>query len=251
MKVLKTIKYKQKKRLSCLRFGIPMTEEEFNEMFRLRYRVYVVEKKYGDKKIFQEKKERDVYDLEEKCKYFIATLDGRMVGTVRLVFSDPLPIRKDYFDFEEPSEIKEIPKDKIAEVSRMISRPHKFIFPRHFITLGLFDILLQFSEENDVRGGYAVIEESLKKKLEKLKIPFHSVKNFKPKKSSLTEEFSGYFDGAVKNLCIIYFLRDKLSNRVSSIMNNKLIFKKEGQKTFVFKKRAYLIINFFLKAFSK
>jgi hypothetical protein len=183
---------------------------------------------------FAEKKEYDQYDQENKCKYFIAVLDGKMVGTARLVVDKHLPVEKDYFEFSEPLEMKKIPRNKRVEVSRLISRPHKFVFPRHFIILGLFDVIIQFSFEHDIRAGYAVIERPFQQKLEKLKFPFRSINNFQIKHSPLTKKFPGYFTNK-NNLSLIYFFRDEVHQYIKKIINNRIFFQKLDQKTLIFK----------------
>jgi len=200
MKILRIIKTKFNKEDHSLEFGIALSEKELEEMFRLRYKVYVSELGYGNEKFFSEEKEYDEYDSGGKCVYFLAALDKEIIGTARLVLDDPLPVEKDYFLFQEPLVIKGIPKNKIAEVSRVISRPSKFLFPRHFVILGLFDSMLQYCLENDIEVGYAAIEEPFKLKLEKLKIPFYLIENFSVKKSALTERFPGYFDQQINKL---------------------------------------------------
>lgn len=222
MKVLRTIQIRLGKKYHSLSFGVPTTNEELEEMFCLRYKVYVLENRYGDKKNFPEEKEYDTYDIKKKCKYFIAILDGKIVGAARLILTDLLPVEKDYFKFQKPPAIKKIPRRKIMEVSRVISRPHKFIHPRHLIILGLFDSILKFCFNNDIQAAYAVIEQPLKEKLEKLKFPFYLIENLRIRQSSLTKKFPRYFSKKNK-LYLIYFFRNEVDKYLRKIMNNELL----------------------------
>ena len=69
-------------------FGIPETESEFDEMFRFRHEVYVKE---GYMSLTEEGKDIDSYDKEEKCNYFTAYLNSRIIGTIRIIHDEILP----------------------------------------------------------------------------------------------------------------------------------------------------------------
>ena len=250
MKVLRRIKTTSKGEEYSLSFGIPDTDEELKEMFRLRYKVYVSETGYGQKEFFPEEKEYDEYDLKKKCQYFLATLGKKVVGTSRLVITTPLPVKKDYLEFQEPQAMKKIPCNQVVEVSRLISRPHKFVFPRFLIMLGLFDSMLQFSRNNNFRAGYAVIDQPLMNKLKKIKFPFYSIEDFRIKKSSLTQKFPGYFSSRNK-LYLIYFFGDEAERYIQRILDNKHFFEKIDEKTLIFKNKFYYkLINWVSEIFS-
>jgi len=130
-----------------LTVGYPETDEELEAMFRLRTDVY---KRKG---YITAESDKDEYDLNNKCVYFIAKINDILVGTVRGVIDDPLPTEK-YFQFEEPPAMASIPRNKRGEISRLVSIAKGM---NHLVSLNLFKALIEFGRENDIMGGYASI----------------------------------------------------------------------------------------------
>jgi len=130
-----------------LKVGYPETKEELDAMFELRTEVY---KQEG---YITAEDDIDQYDLDNKCVYFIAKIDEKLVGTVRLVIDDPLPTEL-YFDFEEPEEIARIPRNKRGEISRLIGIAKGM---NHLVSLGLIKAIIEWAKENDFWGGYSSI----------------------------------------------------------------------------------------------
>jgi len=222
MKTLCRIKFKLKNENYSVDFGTPTTPEEFEEMFKLRYEVYIKEKGYGNQSYFPEEKEHDKYDIEKKCYYAIAKFDEKVIGTARLVKNDSLPLEEEYFSFNEPESVKKISRKYWAELSRLISRP-PFIFPPYLIMIGLFYTLLRYGFKYDLKIGFAVITKDLKEKIQKLGIPFYEINEYSAKSSDITRKFQGYFKK--RKLSLIYFFRDEISKYLNEVIKNKLISK--------------------------
>src|SRR3989344_8616218 len=91
-----------------IRFGEAETEEELNKIFKLRFDSYS-SKGYIDPMRFPNGLEMDDYDIRKDCRYFLAELDGKTIGTIRIIFNKILPTEK-YFTFDEPQEIRDIPR---------------------------------------------------------------------------------------------------------------------------------------------
>ena len=102
-------------------FGKADKKEELEEIYKLRYEVYT-EKGYIKKESYTNLSERDDYDLENKCHYFIAKIDDRIIGCIRLIVDNPLPTQK-YFHFNEPEKIRLIPINNRCELGRFIIVP--------------------------------------------------------------------------------------------------------------------------------
>jgi len=130
-----------------LKVGYPETKEERDAMFRLRTEVY---RRHG---YITAENDIDQYDLDNKCVYFIAKIDEKLVGTVRLVIDDPLPTEL-YFDFKEPAEMARIPRNKRGEISRLIGIAKGM---NHLVSLGLIKAIIEWAKENDFWGGYSSI----------------------------------------------------------------------------------------------
>src|SRR5437762_326036 len=95
-------------------FGLVDNSEELQEMFRLRYDVYA-SLNYLNTAVGVNS-DKDSYDIEGSCQYFIAKVDGRIIGTVRLIQSEFLPTEKDCFSFQEPVKMQSIPRASRAEL---------------------------------------------------------------------------------------------------------------------------------------
>lgn len=165
-----------------IEFGHPIGQIEMKEMFQFRYNSYL-KHSYIDVDYFKDGLDRDEYDKNGKCVYFVAKTEGRIIGSVRLIIDKILPTEKDCFDFKEPVTMKKIPRNRRAEVSRLIVEKlgEGRYFPRHLVMLGLISCLIDYAKMHDLEGGYGFIKDKLKKKLENIKIPFIIIKNFKQK----------------------------------------------------------------------
>jgi len=151
-----------------LKVGHPETKEELDAMFQLRAEVY-----RRDGYITTED-DIDQYDLDNKCVYFIAKIDEKLVGTVRGVIDDPLPTEL-YFDFEEPEEMAGIPRNKRGEISRLIGVGKGM---NHLVSLGLIKAMIEWAKENDCLGGYSFVQSYLVQILSSIRFPIHIIEPY-------------------------------------------------------------------------
>lgn len=184
--------------------GHPETNEELEEMFRLRSDEL---KKRG---FIQLPTDIDCYDLEpNKCVYFIAKCNEKIVGTVRLIIDNPLPTQI-YFKFEEPKEIKEIPPEKRAEISRLIASAGKL---NPIIFVALIKAMIQYGNQHDLLGGYAFIKKGLARIIRNMGIPFHPILPFEivSERERVQQGYilPSYFDP--NHVLPIYYLRDEVA----------------------------------------
>lgn len=210
--------------LKFIYFGVPNNILELDEMYRFRYRIYL-ENNYISPN--NSKKDIDRYD-KNKSIYFIATVDNRIIGSARLIKDYYLPTEKDCFHFEEPLDMKHIPRDQRVEVSRLIVEKYdkEVYFPRHLVMLGLFYTIMQYAKRNGFRAGYSFIKESLVKKLDKMQFPYHKIEKFTQVYKSGT--LQKYFNDEKNPVIPIYYMIDEIAEYLDGIFNNKLLFKKEN-----------------------
>ena len=182
-----------------LTVGYPETPEEFEAMFRLRTDVY---KRKG---YITAESDKDEYDLNNKCIYFIAELNDMLVGSVRLVIDAPLPTEL-YFDFKEPEAITRIPRNKRGEISRLISVAKGM---NHLVSLSLIKAIIKWAKENDFWGGYSFIQGYLVQILNSMGFPIHPVNpaTMKYNEGLLHDYF--YYKGGDEKVLPIYYLRDE------------------------------------------
>lgn len=229
MKVLKELKLKLNKEDKIIFFGIPDSQKELDDMFRLRFKIYS-KKNYIDKDKYCENKEIDLYDKNNLCDYFIAKLDDKIIGTIRLIKSDTLPTEKD-FSFTEPDQIKEIPRENRGELSRFIITPPsekgEIFLPARLVMLVMFSTLINYGVNNSILGGYSFIKKSLEKKMEKIGFPFHKIKDYKLEISN-TNTLYKYYINNDDPVIPIYFITNEFKIFIEKILNNNLIFTREN-----------------------
>ena len=232
MKISKEIHFKARGENKILFLGMPNTSEELREMFKLRYEIYS-KLGYISKDAFPKKIEQDDYDKEKKCDYFIAKIDDQIVGSARLIQDYYLPTEKECFKFEDPPEIKNIPRDKRGEIGRLIiSRENNDFLPPHLVLLGILDSIMRFSFQKDLRAGFSFVKKSLMEKLKRLKVPFHIIKPYTQIYSE--KHLWGYFHNPKDPVIPVYYFRDEAKKYLNKIFNNKKIFKKIGKKKILY-----------------
>jgi len=181
-----------------LKVGYPDTDEERDAMFRLRTEVY-----RRDGYITAEN-DKDEYDLDNKCVYFIAKIDEKLVGAGRVIIDDPLPTEV-YFDFKEPGEIARIPRNKRCEISRLVGVAKGM---NHLISLSVVKAMIEWAKENDCRGGYSFVQSYLVQILSSIRFPIHIIEP-----CALKNIEGPLYDYVYKSegeeLQLIYYLRDE------------------------------------------
>lgn len=198
MKLVSKVKMKEiKMKIASpipLKVGYLETDEERKAMFQLRADVY---KKEG---CITTENDIDQYDLDNKCVYFIAKLDEKLIGTARIVIDDPLPTEV-YFDFEKPEDMARIPRNKRGEVSRIVNVVKGM---NHLVSLSLFQAMIDFAKENDLLAGYAILRTGFVDTLLSIGVPIHPITSATLKHSEGL--LHNYLHG---NILPIYYFRDE------------------------------------------
>ena len=225
MKVLFEISLKLDRDLKTIFFGIP-EGEEVDEMYGFRYRNYLIhayiEKNSTEKYI-------DEYD-DGRSVYFIAKIDNRIIGSVRLIRDYYLPTEKDCFKFEEPEILKIVIRDRRAEIGRLIIEKYseRAFLPRNLVMFGLMGVLINYAKNKHIEGGYAFIKNSLKSKLDYLKFPYHKIENYTLVYNNGV--LKKYFFDQVNPAIPIVYLTDEIDLYINRILNNKFLFKTSQDK---------------------
>lgn len=205
-------------------FGQVDSESEKNKMFRFRYKNYLKHNYINENDSLME---ADEYD-DGRSVYFIATVDGKIIGSIRVIMSEYLPTERECFLFKEPTDMSKISRDKRAELGRLIVEPYaKDIFmPRHLVMLGLLSCCTYFAKSHGIEGGYSFIKNSLRIKLTKIKFPFHVIEDYvQVYKKGVLEK---YFADSSNGVCPIYFLTNEVSQYIDKVFNNRLIFRQQN-----------------------
>jgi len=219
MRIIKTVILRNHNNRKFV-IGVPVTDEEFNQMFEFRYKSYF-ESGYIDDSKKNDFKDIDKYDIAKKCLYIIATVDNEIIGTSRLIKDSPLPTKK-YFNFTEPDIIKNIPSHKRGEVSRLISKyplSIKNIVPPHFITIMLLLGLIELAVDGGIEGGYCFIKKYLFDILDSLKVPVYEIK---PSELIYKEKYLyPFFYNFPKNPVIpIYYKTHEIITRTNKLIEH-------------------------------
>lgn len=160
----------------------PTTQCEKNEMYKFRYINYL-KKHYIDSNVMQ--MDIDEYDEQNNVCYIniISQRQNRIIGSLRIIYTDPLPIIKDCFDFNEPLIIKIFGNKRLLEVGRLIVDKYDYnkFLPRHLVMTLLINEVVSFATQRKILFGYAFIKMSLYKKLKSIIFPFFLIRNYKIK----------------------------------------------------------------------
>ncbi len=89
-----TISYRLQGHDQMIHFGVPENQQEVQHMYQLRYQVYVEKKHYIPAHLCPDGLDIDHIDRKGGCSYFVAQCGERLVGAMRLILQDPLPIRQ-------------------------------------------------------------------------------------------------------------------------------------------------------------
>ena len=246
MKLKRELQLTLNGKTKVIRFGEAETEEELNKVFRLRFDSYS-SKGYIDPARFPDGLETDDYDVKKDCRYFLAELDGKTIGTIRIIFDKILPTEK-YFKFDESQEIKKIPRKSRAELGRLIvippDRERGIFLPRNIVMLFIFDMVVDFGINNGILGGYSFIKDNLYKKLQKIHAPIHSILSYEQHYPD-DGVIRGYFNQPENPVIPCYFITSEFKKFIDKIIRNSWIFKKKNEIEFVLKTNLY---TRFLKA---
>lgn len=208
-------------------FGLADTEEEKRGVYALRYQIYS-ERNYIDNSRYPDKLETDEYDHNNKCLYFFAQLNDKIIGTIRFIQSDPLPAEKD-FKFDEPAAIKNIPKEYRGELGRLIiippNREKRVFLPRGLVMLLMVSALVDYGEKIGIICGYFFVKQSLEKKMEKLGFPVHLIKDYelRVKESDVLYKYFSQVDNPV---IPGYFITKEYKAYIDKTLGNNWIFTK-------------------------
>lgn len=210
-------------------FGRAVTDEELKAVYALRYEVYS-HRGYIEPSRYPAKEESDHYDSEGKSIHFAAFIDGKALACIRVIVDDPLPTEK-AFTFEEPFPLKNISRQRRGELGRFIiippDRENKIFFPRGLVMLFILATLSKFGEEENIQGGYSFIKESLKKKLERLSVPFHPIyphEEHYPKDGVLARYFNQPEDPVIP----MYYLTSECLVFTARKLKQKILFRELG-----------------------
>lgn len=233
-------------RLRTIEFGIPEGKKELDEMFALRQSVYS-SKRYLHDRFLKNKFDTDAYDRKNQCIYFIAKLEGQIVGTVRFIVSDPLPT-ENFFKFTPPGFMANLRNDQKVELSRLVIVKHAELgyLPRNIVLLYFIYTLVDYQREMGVVGGYAFLKKGIRTKLRRLRVPVHLVKKYEqryPDDGMLQNYFNEKYDKVIP----MYFRVTEISDYIKKIVNNRWMFKKHGEYEHELKNNMY---NLFLRFFN-
>lgn len=129
----------------------------------------------------------------------------KIIGYVRIIRSNPLPIIKDCFDFKEPIWIKFFSNKNLLEISRLIVDKYsdKYFLPRHFVMFLLIKEILLYARDNRIYFGYAFIKNKLMLKFKKIYFPFYKIKNYFQKYNN--GPLARYFNQPNNEVIPVYF----------------------------------------------
>ena len=192
--------------------------------FAQRQRIY---KKYGylNEKFLNQIHDYDIYDAENKSVHIAAVRDNRLLGSLRLIHTDPLPITS-FFDFEEPKGIEAVPIEKKCEISRLVVERSEddYDIPRNILMLLMTSVAQEVARDKGYEITYAYVKDKLLSKLNLLKSPFAKISDFEciyPKDGLMAPYF---YDQADDPVIPVYTTVEEGIKFLDGILGNSHLF---------------------------
>ncbi len=144
-------------------------------IYRLRYQVYCLERRFLDVRAYPERREADRYD--DHAVHLAATdAGGEVVATLRLVLDSPLGFPVEDRGVQLFPEFDALPRERTGEVSRLIVAPeHRRTSAGPLLLFGLFRQLYLESRALGLHGLIAAMEDGLCRLLEKVGLMFRAI----------------------------------------------------------------------------
>ncbi len=247
MKVLKKVdlKISNIKNTITIYFGIPDSSEELEKMFKLRFKIYS-QKNYIESHKYTDQQEKDEYDTNNKCIYFIAKIDNHIVGSVRVIHDNPLPTEK-YYKFDKP-DLSHLAANQKCEIGRLVIdkyNPVEYTYlPQGIVMFFLISCIVDYTSKNNINTALAFIKTSLKNKMKKRKMPFHIIQ-YSDFQINENDVLYKYFSQKKDPVVPVWFHLKDFKVYINKLLNNKIIFKKIDDNHYYLKNN--LITNFIFK----
>ena len=242
MKVLNKISVINNNKRHDLFFGIAQTEEEREKMFRLRHQIYVEKKKYILPELTTNGLELDEFDNPKNCTYFLAMNNNQVVGTIRVIKKNPLPLVENYVDFKDGYGISDEKKIEIGRFISIGSAENDFL-PRHLIPFGLFYSISRFVSDNDIEMGYGAMKRYNLNKLRKIKFPLNKVTQYQTSlKKENKDPIKDYYFGQDPAIPLCFF-KDEVNQYLDKIFNHSLAFKKTSEDEYIFRGNSLMLLS--------
>jgi len=147
-------------------------EDDLEDVYRLRYRIYCLEKGFEPKEKYPDGIEMDEYDVYSI--HFIARVFEEAVGTARLILNNPLGFPAEKYCKTDIASFS-IRKEQTVEISRFAvsnTLVRALNFDRTNILIGLFREIYQETKQLGIEHVCAAMGESLQRLLCKYGILF-------------------------------------------------------------------------------
>jgi N-acyl-L-homoserine lactone synthetase len=224
MKTLLTITYTTNDGDQTIQFGRPETQEEVRKMYQLRYKIYVAHKRYIPMSWCSDGLEIDQSDHAGACHYFIAQCAAQMVGTVRLIHEQPLPMEA-YWQYDKPDDLREMRLDEPVEVSRLIADHSSGVsIPPSLIPLGLIHCATHFILAQGIRVAYATLQERMVRHMEGWGLPVRRLEAVRYV-AGRDDPLKDYYANPAEPVCPTCFLSGEVSRFFDQLLEQGLVFK--------------------------
>ena len=148
------------------------------QVFEQRQRVY---HKYGyiHKDYISGTSDQDEFDNPGLSTHIAALRGDRLIGSIRLIHTDPLPIER-FFTFEKPDDVGKFTTKEECELSRLVIErtDDDRVIPRNILMLFMANIAHEVAQEHGYKVVYAYVKKRLLKKLNLLRSPFKEIDTY-------------------------------------------------------------------------
>ncbi|MFH0952584.1 MAG: PEP-CTERM/exosortase system-associated acyltransferase [Patescibacteria group bacterium] len=154
------------------KFNFYTTESniDLDDIFRIRYQVYCVERGFLDKDNYPDNRETDEYD-KHSVHFILRNNEDEIAASVRLIMNSdkPFPIEK-HFNLSLHVPIDS--RDKLAEISRLVVAKS---YRKKFLMIALIKGMFAYVSKMGITHVYSVLDDSLHPVLLRLGLPFKRI----------------------------------------------------------------------------
>ena len=145
---------------------------DLDDIQRLRYEVYCLERKFRDAADYPDGREQDEFDAHS-IHVFARDRNGDVAGAVRLVRHSPLGLPVEAHG-RLSSATPDVPRGEWAEISRLILAPRyrRQTLAEPLLLWGLFGRMFEVSRRDGITYWIAAMEDSLWRLLRRFGFPF-------------------------------------------------------------------------------
>ena len=158
------------------------------------------------------------------CHYLIARCAAQMVGTVRLIHEQPLPMES-YWQYDQPGDLRDVRPEEPVEVSRLIADHSGGVkIPPSLVPLGLIHCATHYTLAQGIRAAYATLQERMVRHMEGWGLPVRRLEAA-CYVAGRDDPLKDYYANPAEPVCPTYFLSGEVGSFYEQLLEQGRMFK--------------------------